>query len=207
MSNFKISDGIVIGSNGIIFSDGSTQTKSTANASNIDSGTLSAVRLSDSGVTANTYGSSSSIPVITVDEKGRLTSVTTASVSSSGAGVTYLYKTSNYTMSSAEIILTNTTGSAFTLTLPATPSVGDFVEIVDIGDYWDVNNLTVGRNGSSIEGLDEDLLLDVIGAHVTLVYANSTWNVYAAPGGVQNEVPTETSVVQTATALAIALGG
>lgn len=207
MSNFKISDGIVIGSNGIIFSDGSNQTKSTANASNIDSGTLSDVRLPNTTVTADTYGSSTAIPIITVDEKGRLTSVTTASVSSSGSGVTYLYKTSNYTMSSTEIILTNTTGSAFTLTLPSSPSVGDFIEIVDIGDYWSVNNLTVARNGSSIEGLNEDLILNVDGVHVTMVYANSTWNVYAETGGVQNEVPTETSVVQTATALAIALGG
>lgn len=36
--------------------------------------------LANSGVTANTYGSSSSIPVITVDAKGRVTNVTTSSV-------------------------------------------------------------------------------------------------------------------------------
>jgi hypothetical protein len=36
--------------------------------------------LANSGVTANTYGSGSAIPVITVDSKGRITTVTTANV-------------------------------------------------------------------------------------------------------------------------------
>lgn len=38
------------------------------------------VTLANSGVTANTYGSATAIPVITVDAKGRITSVTTSSV-------------------------------------------------------------------------------------------------------------------------------
>ena len=43
-------------------------------------GATPAISLDNSGVTANTYGSSSSIPVITVSAKGLLTSVTTAAV-------------------------------------------------------------------------------------------------------------------------------
>ena len=43
-------------------------------------GSTPAISLDNSGVTANTYGSSSSIPVITVSAKGLLTSVTTATV-------------------------------------------------------------------------------------------------------------------------------
>jgi hypothetical protein len=43
-------------------------------------GATPAISLDNSGVTANTYGSSSSIPVITVSAKGLLTSVTTATV-------------------------------------------------------------------------------------------------------------------------------
>ena len=42
--------------------------------------------LVNTGVTANTYGSTTQIPVITVDSKGRLTSVTTAAVSTGGGG-------------------------------------------------------------------------------------------------------------------------
>lgn len=43
-------------------------------------GNISASILPPSGVTANTYGSSTSIPVITIDTYGRATSVTTAAV-------------------------------------------------------------------------------------------------------------------------------
>jgi len=43
-------------------------------------GSTPTISLDNSGVTANTYGSSSSIPVITVSAKGLLTSVTTATV-------------------------------------------------------------------------------------------------------------------------------
>jgi hypothetical protein len=45
-------------------------------------GSTPAISLNDSGVTANTYGSSTAIPVITVTAKGLITSVTTSSVSS-----------------------------------------------------------------------------------------------------------------------------
>jgi hypothetical protein len=47
------------------------------------SGTTSiSLTLADSGVSASTYGGSTSVPVITVDSKGRLTSVSTAAIGS-----------------------------------------------------------------------------------------------------------------------------
>lgn len=42
-----------------------------------------ALTLSNSGVTAGTYGGASAVPVITVDAKGRITSVSTSSISTS----------------------------------------------------------------------------------------------------------------------------
>lgn len=46
---------------------------------NLAGGTLS-LTLANSGVTADTYGGSTQVPVITVDSKGRLTSVSTAAI-------------------------------------------------------------------------------------------------------------------------------
>lgn len=60
------------------------------------------VTLANSGVTANTYGSATAIPVITVDAKGRITSVTTSSVEGlpSQTGNAGKYLTTNGTAAS-----------------------------------------------------------------------------------------------------------
>jgi len=48
------------------------------NADNITSGTLSPTRLANSGAALGTYGSSTQIPVLTIDAKGRIISAATA---------------------------------------------------------------------------------------------------------------------------------
>ena len=45
-------------------------------ASNIDTGTLNANRLALSGVSAGSYGTAQAIPILTIDNKGRVTSAT-----------------------------------------------------------------------------------------------------------------------------------
>lgn len=51
------------------------------NADNITSGTLSPTRLANSGVANGTYGSSTQIPVLTLDAKGRVTIIETSQIS------------------------------------------------------------------------------------------------------------------------------
>jgi hypothetical protein len=98
-------------------------------------------------------------------------------------GLTYVVKTSNYTTQDKEGVLADTSGGAFTVTLPATPATGAQVVVADAGASWGTNNLTVGRNGSTIGGLAENLVCDITGASVQLVYDGSTWEVYAQIGG------------------------
>jgi hypothetical protein len=57
------------------------------NATNINAGTLDAARLPISGVTAGVYGSGSNIPVLTVDNKGRITSASTVALATSSETV------------------------------------------------------------------------------------------------------------------------
>ena len=52
------------------------------NSDGIGDGAIKATDLENSGVTAGTYGSSSAIPAITVDAKGRITSASTSSIDS-----------------------------------------------------------------------------------------------------------------------------
>jgi ACT domain-containing protein len=98
-------------------------------------------------------------------------------------GLTYVVKTANYTTQNLEGVLADTTAGAFTVTLPATPATGNQLVIADSGDTFGTNNLTVGRNGSTIEGTAADLVLDISGVSVQFVYSGSTWNVYAQVGG------------------------
>jgi len=105
-----------------------------------------------------------------------------SSVASSG-GLSYTYTTTAVTATNNQGILADTSGGSFTVTLPATPSVGNQVIIADAGSFWGTNNLTVGRNGSTIGGLAENLVCDLSGVSVQFVYDGTTWEVYAQVGG------------------------
>lgn len=98
-------------------------------------------------------------------------------------GLTYVYKTANYTAADKEGVLSDTSTGAFTVTLPTTPSVGAQVVVADAGGAWGTNNLTVGRNGSLVAGLAENLVCDISGASVQLVYDGTSWEVYTQVGG------------------------
>ena len=67
-------------------------------------------------------------------------------------------------------------GGAITVNLPASPSAGDTVTIMDasLSGGFASNNCTVGRNSSPIQGAASDLTLSTNNQAVTLVYTNST---------------------------------
>jgi len=102
-------------------------------------------------------------------------------VAVSGGAETYVRKTANYTAVAGENIIADTSGGVWTLTLPASPSSGDVIKIADGAD-WSANNLTVGRNGSTIEGDAADMTMDIGGASVSFVYDGTTWQIYAQVG-------------------------
>lgn len=102
----------------------------------------------------------------------------------SSGGVEYVTKTTTYTASANEGVIANTSGGAWTLTLPASPSAGDKVFVAD-GDDWSTNNLTVARNGSTIEGSAADFVMDYGGVNVGFIYDGSTWQVYPQAGLLQ----------------------
>jgi hypothetical protein len=113
-------------------------------------------------------------------------------------------KTANYTADVGEGVQTSTTGGAFTVTLPATPASGDQVIITDAAESWGVNNLTVARNGSLIEGLASDLICNISGVAITLIYTGTSWQVYAQAGGAGGIIDINT---QTTGTLGVARGG
>ena len=75
-----------------------------------------------------------------------------------------------YTAADDEEIFVNPSAAAGTINLPATPSVGDRVRIIDGFNFAANNNITVGRNGELIEGVAADDTIDVNGGKVEYVF-------------------------------------
>jgi hypothetical protein len=68
----------------------------------------------------------------------------------------------------------NTTSTAITCTLPASPTRGDFISFIDYAGTFDTNNFTVARNGNPIQGSATDLTVATERAGFTLVYVDAT---------------------------------
>jgi len=66
------------------------------------------------------------------------------------------------------------TAAARTLTLPASPTLGQEIVIVDATSTAGTNNITLARNGNKINGLTEDAVIDVNSAAAVLIYTGST---------------------------------
>ena len=113
---------------------------------------------------------------VVVNDNGTMVQVAMTDVKTYiGGGTSWqAVKTSNFTASAGQGVFANTTSSAFTVTLPASPTLGDEVSIVDYAGTFDSNALTVGRNSSKILGADEDLTVSTERAAFTLVFTDST---------------------------------
>jgi hypothetical protein len=67
------------------------------------------------------------------------------------------------------------TSAARSLTLPASPSAGDEIQIFDATGTAGTNNITVLRNALKINGIADNAMLDANGAAASFVYTGSTY--------------------------------
>jgi len=91
-----------------------------------------------------------------------------------GGGNPWATKTSNYTAINNDRLFVDTSSGVVTITLPASPAVGDNVRIIDLSATFDTNNLTIARNSSKIMGLEENLIVSTENAAIGLVYTGAT---------------------------------
>jgi len=83
-------------------------------------------------------------------------------------------KTASFTAVSGNGYFVNTTSGAITVTLPASPSAGDIVAVSDYAGTAATNNITIARNGSNIEGLAENAVINSTREARTYIYVDGT---------------------------------
>lgn len=89
--------------------------------------------------------------------------------------------TGSTTAAPNQVLWCDTTSAAFTVTLPASPTKGDTVRIIDIGSTFQTNNLTVARNGQPIMSDAADMTVAQQNAAFDLVYYDSSkgWRIFS----------------------------
>ena len=122
------------------------------------------------------YGDASGDPAaLTVGSAGTALTSNGTDVSWGVAGTAWQSViTGHTTMVAGRGYFVNTTAGVITMTLPASPTIGDFVHIIDYAGTFDTNNCTVGRNSEKILGASSDLVVATERAAFRLVYTDGT---------------------------------
>jgi len=67
------------------------------------------------------------------------------------------------------------TTAARTLTLPASPAVGNEIIVIDATGTAGTNNITINSNGGKINGTVQNATIDVDGAGASFIYTGATY--------------------------------
>ena len=94
-------------------------------------------------------------------------------ISFADAALQWSVITSSQTAAANRGYFVNTSGGAVTLTLPASPTIGDTVRVADL-DNAATNNITIARNGNNIMGSADDLLVATDNSALGLVYSDAS---------------------------------
>lgn len=157
----------------------------TSSVTNVSSDNSNGVVIQDVSLTFDTYGHVTAASVTTVDLDTRY------------SATSWTVTTTAVTAVNGSKIIANTSGGAFTITLPATPATGSSVTVAD-GGNWSTNNLTIGRNGSTIAGVASNYIISNAGNQVEFVYNGTTWLVF---GNVAASAVTADEVLATSLAI------
>ena len=101
----------------------------------------------------------------------------TSGSSGSGGMITDLVtKVSSFSIAAStdfNAYLVDTTNNTITATLPASPSNGQRIKIIDIGNNLSTNNLTINRNNNTIQGDASDLTVAIDRSAIELMFVST----------------------------------
>lgn len=89
----------------------------------------------------------------------------------------YITQTSTYTANMMEFIYVDTTGGAFTITLPILPIPNQKIAILDVATSFNTENLTINPNGSTIMGSGSNLVLSADNVLTEMIYTGTDWRI------------------------------
>jgi len=87
-------------------------------------------------------------------------------------------KNSNFSAVVGGRYAVDSTSSPISAILPSAPQSGDSLFFADAGKNFTINNLTLARNGNSIDGSAQDYVVSISGDSFGLVWTGSTWRFY-----------------------------
>ena len=90
------------------------------------------------------------------------------------AGFEWSVKTANYTAVNGDRLVLDQSGGTFTVTLPASPSVGDEVYVMDGTGTMATVSVDIDNNGSVLMGASQALTFNVSNVGFNLVYTGAT---------------------------------
>lgn len=162
--NIGQGNGITVSSASIAVNAEPSQFSFASGVLTISTGAIGPDELAATGVTANTYGSASAIPVITIDADGRITSASTASVSSdlniagdTGTDTVSLLTDTLTFSGTANEIVTTVTNNTVTVALPDNVTIGNNLTVT--GDLI-VSGTTTTINTETINLADNIILFN-----------------------------------------------
>jgi hypothetical protein len=128
-------------------------------SADLEDGSITNAKLANSSITIN--GTS-----VSLGASASLVDISWQSVITASGG--------SNTAVAGEGYFIDTTSNTHTVTLPASPSIGDKIAIKDYAGTFGTNNLTIGRNGNNIQGVANDSLISTNRASLILVYSDAT---------------------------------
>jgi hypothetical protein len=146
--------------------------------SGLDLGTPLSLTKGGTGQTSANNALNALLPIQTSQSGKYLTSdgsnTSWGTITSSFVPMTASTLNTSTTLTSNNKYYVNTSATR-TLTLPASPTLGDEIYIYDASGTAATYNITIARNSNLINGNDGNLILDVNGAAISLSYTGSTY--------------------------------
>ena len=157
----------------LVVHDGSTaggHAMAAQDMDNVPAGAILGTQLENSGVTAGQYGSSSAIPIVTVDAQGLVTAASTTAIDST----TIANGTSNVAVANNGNITTTRSGTARLVVDDAGVDVTGTLDVT--GNVGTTGNVTIANTAPSLflEDTDSNADFQIQNAHGTLLFYDPT---------------------------------